>query len=80
VRQAHVVILNGFQERFEIKAWHQHDCRAAVEAHVQDDYESVDMKQRQHADECVGFVKIAEPFHLAQVRDQVVMRQHHAFW
>jgi hypothetical protein len=38
------------------------------------------MKERQHADERVRLVEVAESFHLAEVGDEVVMCEHHAFW
>src|SRR5215217_925825 len=79
MRQRHFVVLCCFQECLELEARHHHDCGAAVESHVQNDYETVDVKERQHADEGVGVVEVAESFHLPEVSDEVMMREHHAF-
>src|SRR5678816_1829125 len=77
--QRNVVILRRFQERLELEARHQYYCCAAVESHVQNDDETVDVEERQHADQCVSVGEVTQPFHLPEVCGEVVMREHHAF-
>ena len=80
MRQRCAVLLDDSQELFEIETWHRdHGC-AHVESHVQDHHKTVDMKEWEYADEGILFRKVIQTIHLAQIRDEIMMREHDALW
>ncbi len=79
MRQRHSVFLNQRQKLFQVKARHHHYCRAYVQSHVEHDYQTVDVKQREDAQQSVAGSKVFKPIHLPHVRDQIVVSEHHSF-
>src|SRR5688572_23335427 len=79
VRETYFVVLRNFEERLQLEPRHRHDRCARVKPHVQHDHESVDVEQRQDANQRVRLEEITKTFHLTDVRDQVVMREHDTF-
>src|SRR5882672_9748931 len=80
MRQRHLVVLKCLQKRLEFKTLHCHDGCALVQAHVQDDDQTINMKERQDTDQRVVLGEVLQTVHLAHVRDQVVVSEHDAFW
>src|SRR5258705_1447299 len=58
VGQTNFIILCGLQERLKLEARHHYNCGAGVESHIQYHHESVDVEQRQHANQRVSFEEV----------------------
>ena len=66
--------------RLELEPRHDDERRARPNAHEHDDGQAVDMKERQERDRRVLAVDVvAGDVDLQDVRDEVAVRQHHAF-
>ena len=79
MRQRHAVVLKQLEEGLEFKTRRRHDGGALIEAHVQDDDQTVNVEERQDADQRVVLSEVVETFHLAHVGHQIVVSEHDTF-
>src|SRR5260370_39664360 len=77
--QGYELPFNQTKKLFELQAGHGEDRRAQVQTHVKHDNQAVNMEKRQDAQQGVVLMKVSQTVHLAHVRDQVVVREHHTF-
>ena len=49
-----------------------------MQSHVEHDNQTINMKERQNAQQNIVTIEIVESVHLAHVRHDIVVRQHHA--
>ena len=61
----HAIPLNAVQERFKVEARHDDDGCAAVESHVHDDVQAVDVEEGKCGDERVPIRGVVRRLHLA---------------
>ena len=52
--QSHFILLQRLQERFKLKTRKRNNSGALPQTQVQDDHEPIDVKHRQHGDQCIG--------------------------
>ena len=75
------VLLDELEELLEVEARHHDDGAAIGEPEHHDHDHAVDVKERQHRHDDVPLAEAVEVAHalaLAEIRHQVVVRQHHA--
>ena len=73
------VLLNGAEHSFEVEPRHRHDGAPVPKRVVEDDDEPVDVEEREDAEGHLTLVGAQMRTELTEVRDDVLVREHHAF-